>query len=159
MPKLNKTIEERIKDNIAINESGCWLFQGKSTTASGHKLMGVNGKAQYVHRTSYEVFVAPIPKGMVIMHSCDNPSCCNPEHLKAGTHKENSQDALRKGRLKPGKDGGKRVGSRDGYCPNMHEINPENSFIDSKGCRGCRLCRAEQQRQWRIRKRAKELNP
>jgi len=50
------------------------------------------------HRYSYERTYGPVPKGMVVMHSCDNPSCVNPEHLRVGTHKENTTDMVCKNR-------------------------------------------------------------
>lgn len=43
-----------------------------------------------------------VPKGKVVMHSCDNPNCINPAHLKVGTHKENMADCVAKGRTPKG---------------------------------------------------------
>lgn len=51
------------------------------------------------YRTSYEVFVGPIPDGMMICHRCDVPACINPAHLFVGDNATNIKDAAAKGRL------------------------------------------------------------
>lgn len=52
------------------------------------------------HRVSYELHHGPIPQGALILHSCDNPGCVNPAHLRAGTQSENILEAFAKGRKK-----------------------------------------------------------
>lgn len=46
----------------------------------------------------YEYCWGPIPLDMIIRHKCDNPSCINPNHLLIGTHKDNSNDKIERGR-------------------------------------------------------------
>lgn len=50
------------------------------------------------HRVAYTELVGPIPPGRIVMHTCDNPPCCNPAHLRLGTQKENLADMFAKGR-------------------------------------------------------------
>jgi hypothetical protein len=57
-----------------------------------------NGKRVMAHRESYKHFVGQIVDGNVIMHSCDTPSCVNPNHLSQGTHQDNSDDMVAKKR-------------------------------------------------------------
>lgn len=58
------------------------------------------GRVCYLHRIAYAKAhgLDPFDMGGVVMHSCDNPRCINPEHLTLGTYAENTQDMLRKGR-------------------------------------------------------------
>ena len=66
---------------------------------TGYGRQWINGRHQYPHRVAWEKANGrKIPEGMVVMHECDNRSCINPDHLRIGTHKENSEDMVRKGR-------------------------------------------------------------
>lgn len=76
----------------------CIEWTGARSSA-GYGQKGVNGKVLYMHRLEYEKHYGPIPKGMVVRHSCDNPACYNIEHLSIGTQKDNMQDASKRGRV------------------------------------------------------------
>lgn len=92
-------LRERLLSKIAVNTlSQCWEWQGK-LMHKGYGTLSLNNKTVRAHRAAYEVFVGPIPEGEVIMHLCDNRRCINPEHLRAGTFKDNFEDAMRKGRM------------------------------------------------------------
>ena len=97
--------EKRFNESYVVDESGCWLWQKKSRTGSTGKYgrFSVNGKSTPAHRYSWELHNgSEIPTGMLIMHICDNPICVNPEHLLLGTHQDNMDDMVAKGRQAKG---------------------------------------------------------
>ena len=93
--------KESILSNIHVTDKNCWEWTGSRIGQSGYGRFcehGHNGKQGYAHRAAYEMFRGPIPKGMHVCHACDNPPCCNPDHLWLGTAAENVKDAQNKGR-------------------------------------------------------------
>lgn len=82
-----------------LEVSGCWEWQG-CRNSDGYGSFRFGGKAMLAHRFSYEHHTAEIPKGMHILHHCDNPCCVNPDHLFVGTHSDNMKDMYAKGRHK-----------------------------------------------------------
>lgn len=97
-------LEERFwsKVNKTDNANGCWEWQaGRFGGGYGKIAVKHNGKwtGLYAHRVSYELTHGPIPDGMCVCHSCDNPKCVNPSHLWIGTQIENIKDRDIKGRL------------------------------------------------------------
>lgn len=78
--------------------SGCWLWLGRERGSNGYGSIKVAGKHLQAHRYSYERFVGQIPNGLFVLHRCDNPACVNPNHLFIGTHQDNQDDKVKKGR-------------------------------------------------------------
>jgi hypothetical protein len=87
-----------------VTERDCWEWQG------AHDPFGygfrwttrVKGKKRHRRMLHIEVWKkvhGPTPPKMCVLHKCDNPPCWNPEHLFLGTKKDNTHDAIRKGRL------------------------------------------------------------
>ena len=78
---------------------GCWEWgRGRDKRGYGHMSRPERGASRLVHRVSWEVHRGPIPGGMCVLHQCDNPPCCNPDHLFLGTRGDNNKDMRRKGR-------------------------------------------------------------
>lgn len=93
----NVPLLARLMNRVVFGASDCWHFCG-SRNQGGYGRLTVGGRMQVVHRLSYELFVGRIPYGLFVLHSCDNPSCINPDHLRVGTRSENSIECFRKGR-------------------------------------------------------------
>lgn len=97
---------DRFIEKVEKTDS-CWNWTaGKYRGGYGQFRRLVDGKwtMAKTHRYSYEYFKGEIPKGYLICHKCDNPSCVNPEHLFAGTTKDNVRDCIEKGRKKIGRN-------------------------------------------------------
>ncbi len=69
---------------------------------NGYGIVSVSGKNKRAHRVAYETAFGQIPAGLVVRHTCDNPSCVNPDHLRTGTHLDNMRDKVDRGRQAKG---------------------------------------------------------
>lgn len=109
---------------------GCWVYQGwRSGLQYGQ--MGYRGKNWAAHRLSYKLFKGEIPDGLDILHKCDNPPCCNPEHLTPGTPKENAEDSKAKKR---------HYTSSKTHCVRGHPLSGDNLYQRPGGRRVCKIC-------------------
>lgn len=91
---------ERFWEKVAIlDDNQCWEWKA-ALNEHGYGVTGCNGEVELAHRYSYRAHYGEIPDGLCVLHHCDNPPCVNPRHLFVGTMKDNTQDSLRKGRLK-----------------------------------------------------------
>ena len=80
-----------------IRRDGCWGWRGSLQT-QGYGQIQVNRILWLAHRLSWTLFRGPIPEGLNVLHSCDNPECSNPDHLFLGTHQDNMKDKMDKRR-------------------------------------------------------------
>jgi hypothetical protein len=84
-----------------IKQDGCWDFKG-SVNSTGYFEIKIGGrfnpKSIRAHRISWMIHKGPIPKGMQVLHKCDNRRCTRIEHLFLGSNYDNVQDREKKGR-------------------------------------------------------------
>ncbi len=78
---------------------GCWLWTGPVPEQTGYGYIWFGKNTIGAHRASYLLHKGPIPKGLVVRHTCHIRTCVNPEHLVLGTPKQNTADSLRAGRF------------------------------------------------------------
>jgi len=90
--------KERFMKYVNVTDNGCWEWKS-NLAVTGYGNFFFRGKTTTSHRASYLLFKQKdIPPGYLILHSCKTKSCCNPEHLTAGTRQQNNgADRVRDG--------------------------------------------------------------
>lgn len=98
-PMTDKGVERfTSKVLVSPNPDECWPWLA-AKAGGGYGVVRIDGVIHKAHRLAYELCIGPIPPGMVVMHTCDNPPCCNPSHLRLGTQRDNVLDMVAKGRM------------------------------------------------------------
>lgn len=92
---------DRLKAKVKVNaDTGCWEWQASLNT-NGYGQFRFRNRPQQAHRVSWILHNGEIPEGQNVLHRCDVPVCCNPEHLFLGDQSDNAIDAVMKNRWGP----------------------------------------------------------
>ncbi len=142
MTRKSVPLELRLKMRLKIAESGCHEWTGH--TVKGYGYIWLNGKDIGTHCATWILANGPIPNGLYVCHTCDNPPCCNVEHLFLGTPAGNVADMVAKGRK------GSNGNAAKTHCPADHEYTEANTRIEASGSRRCRKCDCQRHRGDRI---------
>lgn len=134
-------------DRTVRTPTGCLEWTGKRHKGYGVTTFGRNSTV-FTHRKVWMLTFGAIPAGLCVLHRCDNPPCCNPDHLFLGTALDNARDRTAKGR-----GGGEKFRALTTHCKHGHEYTPENTYV-GYNCGGrtrtkwCRTCRRESHKRY-----------
>lgn len=132
---------ERLLTMRGITTTGCWEFFGLRNR-QGYGQIRADGRNWGVHRLMYTLTNGPIPDGLFVLHSCDNPPCFNPDHLRVGTTQQNTFDSVLRGRhglSGPTKPYSSRGSASPWMCVHGHPMTGDNVYVSPRG-RKCRTC-------------------
>lgn len=88
-----RPVIERLMEKVVKDDEGCWIFTG-ATRYGGYGEIRLWPRSEGIgvtHRVVYEHLVGPIPPGVLLDHRCMKPRCCNPDHLRFATVKQNGE--------------------------------------------------------------------
>jgi len=128
----------RWKLRCEVTLAGCWIFQGYCHREDGSRHLpypeaSYRGKNVRLHRKMLEIKLGrPLGESMHACHSCDRPSCINPDHLFEATNLANQRDMVAKGR---------HTKQKLTHCLRYgHPLSGDNLQIRNDGRRVCRAC-------------------
>ena len=94
-----KSLKERFWEKVIVKGPDvCWEWKGGCNNYGYGAFWSFHNKVEGAHRVSWKLHNGPIPRGMCVLHHCDNPLCVNPAHLFLGTKADNTKDMMLKGR-------------------------------------------------------------
>jgi hypothetical protein len=146
-------LAERIRSKITKGP-GCWLWDGHRNQ-QGYGRIGIGKRRLYaVTRLIWWLETGQDPGDLYVLHSCDNPPCCRPNHLFLGTHADNLADRDAKGRfnIAVAIAAASAVRRAKTHCKRGHEFTPTNTRYKT-GTRQCAECDRIRTRMSRARRK------
>jgi hypothetical protein len=107
-PQNRTRIQQYLQNSSTLSLTECWEWS-KYRDKDGYGRAQILGQKFGAHVLSYLIFRGDIPANLLVCHTCDNPPCCNPDHLFLGTSQDNSTDMRLKGRHARGEKQGRAI--------------------------------------------------
>lgn len=142
----SQKVPKEIKWNVAHN--GCWICTSHPQKR-GYPRVVINGKTRKIHRVLYEKYIAPIPEKACLLHSCDNPFCINPYHLRPGTHAENSKDMVSRRRQNKGEGLWSSKLTEEQVKEILKSSEPLSALAKSYGVSKTQISLIKQRKRWK----------
>jgi hypothetical protein len=126
------TLEAKLSARVDTSAGlfACWPWTGWHDE-KGYGRVNIGSRTTHAHRLAFELAGGTIPTGHVVRHTCDNPPCCNPAHLRTGTVADNQRDMVARGRSTKGRycGGGPRrpARPRGSPYPDTTDRDPERA--------------------------------
>jgi len=147
---------DRFWEKVAVgNTDSCWPWKASVCPKGYGKFVGDNGEHTKAHRFAFTIAHGPIPEGQCVCHRCDNPPCCNPTHLFAGTTGDNTRDSVRKGRFVSTKRGETHFRARwtENDVLKMRSLRTSGMSISGiakiMNCSNSRVCEIVHRKTWK----------
>lgn len=128
-----------------VDRSGeCWLWTGCTGKTSPYGVVRWGSIQTCAHRVAFILSGGTFDAGPFVLHTCDNPLCCRPNHLFSGTQLDNTRDCQNKGRNAKGSQLNHRsqIGERNNNARTSAAIVQEVKRLLSQGVRQCKIANA-----------------
>lgn len=145
-PEYIQKLRERMAAKIAVDEHGCWIWQG-SLSAGGYGTVRVGPSSAQAHRITAEMFLPPWDPALDVDHLCRVRSCCNPLHVEPVEHKTNVQRSIGNGN------------AAKTHCAQGHEFSEGNTYRPplQPTARQCIACQKAREANRTVTRRAARL--
>lgn len=149
-PRRGASLAERVAmySSDTPTATGCIMWTG-STDPHGRGSLYWQGKKITSNRAAWMAAHGPIPDGLHVLHSCDNPGCVTIEHLHLGDHAANMREKAERGRAPSGPG----MPRRTDYCKHGHDLSLPGATYEKRPA-ACVQCARQRARDQKARKRA-----